>query len=74
MKNQKNLERLEILQNQLDLALRESGKAKAESAQLKKSSGVMERENSRLRAQLNDLAMQVSSNLQSYKYLLICNF
>ena len=60
LKNQKNLERLEILQNQLDLALRESGKAKTESAQLKKSLGVMERENSRLRAQLNDLAMQVS--------------
>lgn len=47
------------MQNQLDLALRESERAKTETAHVNKSLGAVERENSRLRAQLSDLAMQV---------------
>lgn len=64
MKNQKNMERIEIIQHQLDLNLRESGKAKSEVARLTKALGGIERENSRLRAQLNDMAMQVRALLK----------
>lgn len=57
------------MQNQLDLALRESERAKTETAHVSKSLGVVERENSRLRAQLSDLAMQVwFMNLNYRKY------
>ncbi|ODN06320.1 Nucleoprotein TPR [Orchesella cincta] len=64
LKNQTNLEKLEIMQNQLDLALRDSEKSKAETSHANRSLGAMERENNRLRSQLNDLAMQVRSLLK----------
>lgn len=60
LKNHKNLERIEVLQNQLDLALRESENAKTETARINKNFAAIERENKRLKAQLSDLAMQVS--------------
>ncbi|CAL8104152.1 unnamed protein product [Orchesella dallaii] len=61
LKNKKNLEKLEVLQNQLDLALRDSERSKSETAHVSKTLAGMERENSRLRSQVNDLAMQVRS-------------
>lgn len=50
---------VEILSSQMDVTMGENSKCKTEIVQLKKNLGVAERENTRLRGQLADLARQV---------------
>ncbi|CAG7834925.1 unnamed protein product [Allacma fusca] len=55
------LKTIDALQDQLDLSLREISDCKLENAHLKKSNGAIDRENSRLKSQLRDLALQIKS-------------
>jgi len=62
---------LNVLTNQLDLALVENSKGKAEMNELKKYMGEMDRENHRLKMQIKDLALQVGS---TFKFAFSCIF